>query len=168
MDLLGYIKTGEDLSRLPNGMHTVLPAAPERGLEAGVIFTLRNRNQSVNVNQQNRLHPYYIVYINKAGEVVVNHTEAKRMLDLIRSACKGREKAIPEAYKPFNKATADGRKMDAHSHLLQLAIQSMIEVKEDQDIDSLFTGTRTTALLNTISGLEDFELIAFVVVQDPS
>jgi hypothetical protein len=165
MDLIGYIKTGEDLSRLPNGMHTVIPADPKRGLEAGVIFTLRNRNESVNVNQQNRLHPYYIVYINQAGEVIVNHTEAKRMLDLIRSACKGRESPIPEAYKPFNKSTADGRKMDAHSQLLQLAIQSMIEVKEDQDIDSLFSGTRTTALLNTISGLEDFELIAFVVVQ---
>ena len=80
MDLLGYIKTGEDLSRLPNGMHTVIPADPERGLEEGVIFTLRDRNDSVNVNQQNRLHPYYIVYINQAGEVIVNHTEAKRIV----------------------------------------------------------------------------------------
>ena len=166
MDLLGYIKTGEDLSRLPNGMHTVIPAAPERGLDEGVIFTLRNRNEGVNVNQQNRLHPYYIVYINKAGDVLVNHTEPKRMLDLIRSACKGRDKAIPAAYQLFNKETADGRDMDAHSELLQQAIQSMIEVKEDQDIDSLFNGTRTTALTNTISGLEDFELIAFVVVQN--
>jgi superfamily II DNA or RNA helicase len=166
MDLLGYIKTGEDLSRMANGMHTVIPAEPERGLDEGVIFTLRNRNEGVNVNQQNRLHPYYIVYINKSGEVLVNHTEPKRMLDLIRSACKGRDKAIPEAYLPFNKKTADGRDMDAHSELLQQAIQSMIEVKEDQDIDSLFSGTRTTALTNTISGLEDFELIAFVVVQN--
>lgn len=168
MDLLGYIKTGEDLSRLPNGMHTVIPAAPERGLDEGVIFTLRNRNQGVNVNQQNRLHPYYIVYINKAGDVLVNHTEPKRMLDLIRSACKGRDKAIPAAYQLFNKETADGRNMDEHSELLQQAIQSMIDVKEDQDIDSLFSGTRTTALTNTISGLEDFELIAFVVVQNPN
>ena len=168
MDLLGYIKSGEDLSRLPNGMHTVIPAAPEHGLEAGVIFTLRNRNDGVNVNQQNRLHPYYIVYINQAGDIIVNHTEPKRILDLIRAACKGRDKAIPAAYKPFNKATADGREMDAHSQLLQQAIQSMIDVKEDQDIDSLFSGNRTTALLNTISGLEDFELIAFVVVQNPN
>lgn len=168
MDLLGYIKTGEDLSRMPNGMHTVIPADLERGLSEGVIFTLRNRNQGVNVNQQNRLHPYYIVYINKAGEVLVTHTEPKRMLDLIRAACKGRDKAIPAAYTPFNKATSDGRNMEAHSKLLQQAIESMIEVKEDQDIDSLFSGTRTTALLNTITGLEDFELIAFVVVQNPN
>ena len=168
MDLLGYIKTGEDLSRLPNGMHTVIPADPERGLGEGVIFTLRNRNEGVNVNQQNRLHPYYIVYINKAGDVLVNHTEPKRMLDLIRAACKGRDKPIPDAYHLFNKETADGRHMDAHSELLQQAIQSMIDVKEDQDIDSLFNGTRTTALTNTISGLEDFELIAFVVVQKPN
>lgn len=168
MDLLGYIKTGEDLSRMPNGMHTVIPADASRGLNEGVIFTLRNRNHGVNVDQQNRLHPYYIIYISKAGEVLVNHTEPKRMLDLIRLACKGRDKAIPEAYQPFNQLTADGRDMAAQSQLLQQAIQSMIAVKADQDIDSLFTGTKTTALLNTISGLDDFELIAFIVVQPTS
>jgi hypothetical protein len=41
----------------------------------------------------------------------------------------------------------------------------MIEVKEDQDIDSLFSGGETTALINTIQGLEDFELISFLIVQ---
>ena len=41
----------------------------------------------------------------------------------------------------------------------------MIAMKEEKDIDSLFTGGKTTALLNSISGLNDFELIAFLVVQ---
>ena len=42
----------------------------------------------------------------------------------------------------------------------------MVELKEERDIDSLFSGGKTTALLNTISGLEDFELIAFLVIQE--
>lgn len=166
MDLLNHVREHGDLSRLPSGMHAVIPAAPERGLHSGAIFALRNRNDGVNINQQNRLHPYYLVYVGQDGQIIVNHTEPKRLLDLARAACKERPEAIPEVYQPFNKATKDGRKMDAYSGLLNTAIRSMIELKEEKDIDSLFTGGKTSALLNTISGLDDFELIAFLVVTD--
>ena len=57
--------------------------------------------------------------------------------------------------------------MKAYSDLLSVAIRSMIDVKEEKDLDSLFTGGKTTALTNTINGLDDFELIAFLVVQEP-
>jgi len=164
MDLVNYVKTHGDLASLPNGMHAVVPAAPERGLVPGVIFALRNRNDGVNINRQNRLHPYYLVYVAQDGSVIVNHTEAKRLLDLARAACKDRSEAMPEVYQAFNHITKDGRRMDAYSALLQKGIQSMIALKEEKDIDSLFTGGKTTALLNTISGLGDFELIAFLVV----
>ena len=168
MDLLNYIKTHGDLANLPNGMHAVVPAAPERGLVPGAIFALRNRNDGVNINRQNRLHPYYLVYVAQDGTVVANHTEAKRLLDLARAACKERHQPIPEVYQAFNKATKDGRHMDAYSELLGKAIRSMIELKEEKDIDSLFSGGKTTALTNPIHGLDDFELIAFLVFYDPS
>lgn len=164
MDLVNYVKLHENLASLPNGMHAVVPAAPERGLVPGVIFALRNRNEGVNINRQNRLHPYYLVYVSQDGNVVVNHTDGKRLLDLTRIACKDRSEAIPEAYQPFNRATQDGRCMDAYSALLQKGIQSMIAIKEEKDMDSLFSGGTTTALSNTINGLGDFELIAFLVV----
>jgi SNF2 family DNA or RNA helicase len=165
MDLLNHVREHGDLSRLPSGMHAVIPAAPERGLHPGAIFALRNRNDGVNINQQNRLHPYYLVYVGQDGQIIVNHTEPKRLLDLARAACKERPEPIPEVYQPFNKATKDGRRMNVYSELLNKAIRSMIELKEEKDIDSLFSGGRTSALLNTISGLDDFELIAFLVVQ---
>ena len=165
MDLLNYVKAHGDLASLPNGMHAVVPAAPERGLPPGAVFALRNRNDGVNINQQNRLHPYYLVYVAQDGEILVNHTEPKRLLDLVRAACKERGEPVPEAFQPFNKATKDGRRMEAYSGLLNTAIRSMIELKEEKDIDSLFTGGKTSALLNTITGLDDFELIAFLVVQ---
>lgn len=170
MDLLNYVKTHGDLARSPSGLHAVVPANSELGLMPGVIFTLRNRNSAMNppagLPQHNRLHPYYLIYISRQGHVILDQTEVKRLLDLVRSCCKGQEQPIPLVCQRFNKSTADGRKMQAYSELLGKAIRSMIEVKEEKDLDSLFTGGRTTALTGTISGLDDFELIAFLVVQE--
>ncbi len=165
MDLLGYLKSNGELSSLPNGMHTVVPAQPELDLLPGVIFTLRNRNQGVSLNQQNRLHPFYLIYVDMQGRIISDQTEAKRLLDIARVACKGRQQSIPEAYRPFNLATQDGRDMRVYSALLDQAIRSMIEVKDEKDIDSLFSGGTTTALVNGIAGLDDFELISFIVIQ---
>lgn len=166
MDLLNFVKANGELNSMPSGMHAVVTAKPEMGLHPGVIFTLRNLNQSVNVSQQNRLHPYYLVYINREGEVIHDHTEVKRLLDLARSCCKGQTQPIPDACHLFNKETADGRKMQVYSDLLGKTIRSMIEVKEEKDLDSLFSGGKTTALVNTIAGLDDFELITFLVIQE--
>ena len=166
MDLLNYVKANGDLNNVPSGMHAVVPAKPALGLQPGVIFTLRNLNPNVTVNQHNRLHPYYLVYINRAGEVISDHTEVKRLLDLVRSCCKGQSVPIADVCRLFNEETADGRKMQAYSDLLGKTIRSMIEVKEEKDLDSLFSGDKTTALVNTIAGLDDFELITFLVIQD--
>lgn len=166
MDLLNYVKEHGDIADAPKGMHAVVPAQPELGLKPGAIFVLRNRNDGVNINQQNRLHPYYLIYIAKDGEVIANHTEAKKLLDLVRTSCKGHHEPIAALCRFFNEETGDGRNMAAQSELLSKAIRSMIDVKEEKDIDSLFSGGKTTALMNTISGLDDFELIAFLVVQE--
>lgn len=166
MDLLNYVKVNGELNNVPSGMHAVVPAKSEMGLHPGVIFTLRNRNPSVNVSQHNRLHPYYLVYINREGEVIHDHTEVKRLLDLVRTCCKGQAQPITDACLLFNKETADGRKMQMYSDLLGKAIRSMIEVKEEKDLDSLFCSGKTTALVNTIVGLDDFELITFLVIQE--
>lgn len=165
MDLLNYVKEHGDLEDAPKGMHAVVPAQPDLGLKPGVIFALRNRNDGVNINQQNRLHPYYLVYIAKDGEIIANHTEAKKLLDLVRSSSKGHAEPVTAVCRLFNEETDDGRNMGPYSDLLGSAIRSMIDVKEEKDLDSLFSGGKTTALLNTISGLDDFELIAFLVVQ---
>ncbi len=166
MDLLSYVKEHGDIADAPKGMHAVVPAHPELGLRPGIIFALKNRNDGVNINQQNRLHPYYLIYIAKDGEVIVNHTEAKKLLDLVRTSSKGHHEPIAAICRLFNEETDDGRNMGAHSVLLNKAIRSMIDVKEEKDLDSLFSGGKTTALMNTISGLDDFELIAFLVVQE--
>ncbi|HCE6185157.1 TPA: DEAD/DEAH box helicase family protein [Legionella pneumophila] len=165
MDLVNYVKQNGDLDELPGGMHAVLPECPEKGLFSGVVFTLRNRQQSININQHNRLHPYYMVYINEMGEVITDHTAVKQILDLLRANCKGINEPLLDICRDFNKKTDDGRNMSFYSDLLSKTIQSIIQVKEDKDIDSLFTQRKTTALVDSIKGLDDFELLSFIVIE---
>ena len=166
MDLLGYLKEKGDLSGVPCGMHAVVPACPEIGLVPGVIFTLRNRNSSIGANLHNRLHPYYLIYIDTNGTIVNNYTQVKRLLDLARTGCKGLSEPVQSVCSRFNEETMDGRSMKRYSDLLNQAIRSMIEAKEEKDIDSLFSGTTTTALQHTIVGLDDFELVTFLIIYE--
>lgn len=168
MDLIGYLREHGDIARAPHGMHAIVPADPAKGLHPGAIFALRNRIDDVNIDKLNRLHPYYLVFIGEGGEVQVKHTEVKRLLDLIRFSCRGRSEPLADFCQQFNQETDDGRQMGAYSDLLDQAIRSMIEVKEESDVDSLFTPGSTSALVGSIKGLDDFELIAFLIVRNPS
>lgn len=163
MDLLEYIKTHPDIDNSPFGLHAVVSA--NENAQPGVIYVLKNRSDSVNIDNRNRLHPFYMVYIGDDGNVICDHLSPKQMLDIMRHICKGRTEPIPEAYRPFNKETRDGRNMKKYSKLLGDAISSIIEVKEESDIDSFLGGEQVSFLSNEIKGLDDFELICFLVIR---
>lgn len=163
MDLLEYIKTHPDIDNSPFGLHAVVSA--NENAQPGVIYVLKNRSDSVNIDNRNRLHPFYMVYIGDDGNVICDHLSPKQMLDIMRHICKGRTEPIPEAYRPFNKETRDGRNMKKYSELLGDAISSIIEVKEESDIDSFLGGEQVSFLSNEIKGLDDFELICFLVIR---
>lgn len=162
LDLLEYIKT-HDLSTKPKGLHAVVPATKEN--PEGVIFVLRNINNSINIDNQNRIHPFYMVYIGVDGEIVCNYLNPKKLLDTVRLLCRGKSEPILTLCEKFNKETDDGRNMKEVSQLLSDGINSIIAVKKESDIDSLFSAGGTSALMSPISGLDDFELICFLVVK---
>lgn len=163
LDLLEYMKMHPDMDTKPRGLHAVVPSTKE--LPKGVIFVLRNVNNSVNIDNRNRIHPFYMVYIGVEGEVICNYLNPKKLLDDVRLLCRGKTKPIKEVYTKFNEETDDGRNMTKFSALLNDAIHSIIDVKEKSDIDSLFSAGGTSALMSEVSGLDDFELICFLVVK---
>lgn len=165
MDLVNYVKENGELDTVPSGLHAVVSADEDKGVQPGVIFVLRNVNEELNPDKQNRLHPFYLVYLSDDGEVVTNHMDVKKTLDALRALCRGQSEPVLEACRSFNQATKDGRKMDAYSMLLEEAIRSIVQVKEEGDLDSLFSSGGTTALIDSVKGLEDFELITFVVIR---
>lgn len=163
LDLLEYVKTHDDLEKKPLGLHAVAPMGTE--MPEGVIFVLKNRNNGVNIDNRNRIHPFYMVYVDRDGEVVCDYLNPKKLLDMLRLICKDKAEPIKALYQKFNDETKDGRDMREMSALLSDAINSIIDTKEESDIDSLFHAGGTSALLSTVSGLDDFELICFLVVR---
>lgn len=163
LDLLEYVKTHDDLDKLPFGLHAVVSKSDE--LPEGVIFVLKNINKSVNIDKKNQIHPFYMVYIGADGEMVCDHLNPKKLLDDMRLLCRGKSEPDKELCRKFNAETKDGRDMAEMSQLLSDAIDSIIDVKEESDIDSLFRRGGTSALMSQISGLDDFELICFIAVR---
>ena len=163
LDLLAYIKNHEDLEKTPRGLHAVVPKT--EGCPEGVIFVLKNVNNSVNIDNQNRIHPFYMVYISTEGEIVCDYLNPKGLLDDVRLLCRGKSEPIKALCAQFNRETDDGRNMSEMSELLSMAIDSIIDAKADNDIDSLFKSGGTSALMSAVSGLDDFELICFFVVK---
>lgn len=163
LDLLDYIKNNGDMDKIPKGLHAVVPATDE--LPEGVIFVLRNVNNSVNEGNRNRIHPFYMVYVKADGDIVCDYLNPKKLLDDFRLLCRGKNEPIREVYEAFNRETKDGVYMTATSELLGFAIESIIDAKEESDIDSFLSGGQVSFLANEIKGLNDFELICFLVVR---
>ena len=164
LDLLEYLKTHPDMDNKPKGIHAVVPSTSE--LPAGVIFVLRNINNSVNIDNRNRIHPFYMVYMSDDGDVVCDYLNPKKLLDDVRLLCRGKKEPIKAVYSKFNEDTDDGRNMKGVSNLLSDAINSIIDEKEESDIDSLFSTGGTSALMSSVSGLDDFELVCFLVIKE--
>lgn len=164
LDLLDYMKHHEGVDTAPKGMHAVIRATDE--MPAGVIFVLKNLSNDINIGKANRLHPFYMVYMTEDGDVVCNHLSPKEMLDKMRLICKGMTEPDMAVCHDFNRDTKDGKDMSLYSDLLGETIESIIHVKESSDIDSFLKGNQMSFLSGKINGLDDFELICFLVIKE--
>ncbi len=163
LDLLSYAKDNPDVENSPYGLHALVKS--DETTSPGVIYVLKNVSNEINIDNQNRLHPFYMVYIADDGEIICNYLQPKNLLDLMRKVCKQNSVPDTELCRQFNIETKDGRDMGKYSKLLEGAISSIINVKEESDFESLFSSGASSYLKNTISGLDDFELICFLVVK---
>lgn len=165
MDVVSYIKEHGEPKNIPNGLYAVVRHDDNANIQKGVIYVLKNKVDDINIGKKNRLHPYYLVYLDEQGNVINNHMEVKQILDVIRKTCKNQTEPIKDLCHQFSKETKDGYKMDKYSELLNRSIESIIDVKESNDIYSLFHNGSDVLFSGNIKGLDDFELIAFVVIK---
>lgn len=163
LDLLANLKEHPNMDLTPFGMSAVVSASEL--VEPGVMYVLKNKNNGINIDHANLLHPFYMVYISHTGAVICDHLSPKKLLDKMRYACKDKTEPDMALCKQFNKETRDGKNMRHYSDLLQSAIESIITVKEESDIDSFLNGVQGNLFSNEIKGLDDFELICFLVIK---
>ena len=163
LDLLDYMREGHDIEHTPMGLHALV--ASDKDAPPGVIFVLKNRNNEINIDRKNRLHPFYMVYISKDSEVIVDHLDPKDLLDRMRHLCRGKSAPLLELCRKFNAETRDGQRMGTYSRLLGDAISSLIKAKETTDLFSFLDGDNGSLLGNEVRGLDDFELICFLIIR---
>lgn len=163
LDLLANLKEHPNMDLTPFGMSAVVSASEL--VEPGVMYVLKNKNNGVNIDRSNLLHPFYMVYLSHTGTVICDHLSPKKLLDKMRYACKDKTEPDKILCKQFNKETRDGKNMRHYSDLLQSAIESIITVKEESDIDDFLNGVQGNLFANEIRGLDDFELICFLVIK---
>ena len=163
LDLLDYMKREHDIEHTPMGLHALVHA--EEGAPKGVIFVLKNRSNEINIDRKNRLHPFYMVYISQDSEVIVDHLNPKDLLDRMRHLCRGKSEPLLDLCRQFNGETRDGRHMGTYSRLLGDAIASLIKTKEQTDLFSFLEGDVGALFGNEVKGLDDFELICFLIVR---
>lgn len=159
MDLVGYYRENPDIDRLPSGINAVV-----EGDEPGVIFVLRNVNAGVDRDGKNHLHPFYVAHIAQDGAIIHGHLEPKAVLDDMRVLCRGKAEPDMDLCRAHNRRTKNGRDMRREAGLLRDVVASIVEAKEESDWDSFFGVGTTTFLENDIEGLDDFELVCFLVV----
>jgi hypothetical protein len=168
IDLMDYLKGNrEKLAQTPNGMYAI--AALDDTLRdqicPGVIFTLKQVKGAGQDRDQNPFFPYFMVYITADGEVRYNYLHLKKLLDFYKKLCSGKKTVATELARQFNVETADGKNMQRYSALLETVIEDILGKKEELGVASLFSKGGTTLQKNAFAGLEEFELISFLIIK---
>jgi len=166
IDLAQYLKAHPGkLESLPLGAFAVT-SAPETGIPPGIVFCLRAEGEAATkaFEPGYPLAPHYLVHIGDDGAVLLPFTQAKTALDRLKRLCVGRDLPDAEAYTRFDKATKQGEDMAQACKLLAAAVASISGKKEERAVASLFTPGGTTAMKGEFAGINDFEVVAFLVI----
>ena len=163
LDLLEYVKHHDNLDKVPFGLHAVTKGNDDT--PNGTIFILKNRNASINPQNRNQLHPFYMVYVRDGSVIHIDHLQPKKLLDAFRQLCKGKSTPDYDLCRQFNAETKDGSNMRHYSDLLYFAVKSIVDLNEGDSIDGFLSGKSISLAANTIDGLDDFELVCFLTVK---
>lgn len=169
IDLAGFLKEHQgQLERLPLGAYAVITAngADDAAIPPGVIFCLRAEGEAAvkSVEPGYPLAPHYLIHVGDDGATVLSFTQAKQILDRLRRLCVGRDYPDAEACTRFDKTTRGGENMAGAQRLLSAAVTSIVGKKEERAVASLFSPGGTHAGKGEFAGMNDFEVVAFLVV----
>ncbi len=132
----------------------------------GAIFCLRAEGEAAFVSAEPGypLAPYYLVYVGENGTTLLPYTQAKQILDRLRRLCIGKDLPDAAAHALFDRTTRNGENMAVTQKLLAAAVTSIAGKKEERAVASLFTPGGTHAGKGEFAGMNDFEVVAFLVI----
>lgn len=168
MSLDRYMKEHPNVvEKYPTGIHSItnIPTKLQDSCSPGVIYCLKQKKHSSSIEGATSLYPYFLVYVKDDGTIHITNTNPKKILDNYKALCESRNVPIEDLVKMFNKETRNGTQMKKYTELLGKTVYDIKGIVEQKGIQSLFTLGKSTFLEDTVSGLNDFELVSFLVVR---
>ncbi|MEK5324558.1 helicase-related protein [Aeribacillus sp. FSL M8-0254] len=170
MDLLNFMKNNKDvIEKAPLGLFSITTNKNEKlsaEIQPGVIFCLKQINNFTASNEQNALHPYYLVYIKEDGNVLYNHVHIKKILDIYRSLCNGQKEVEAQLYAAFYEKTKNGKDMGQYKILLEKAVEEIVGKIDQQLTLNIFSlGNLDSLVTNANTSLQDFEIISYLIIK---
>ena len=168
IELMDYMKENRgELEKAPKGIYSItdIPEELENEVEPGVIFLLRQVAGTTESQERNPLSPYYLVYIGEDKQVKLSYIKSKKLLDYYKKLCLGKREVLQELVKEFNIETDDGKDMEKYSSLLVETIENILGKKQEAGVKSLFSKGGTATVRKDINGLEEFELVTFLIIK---
>jgi superfamily II DNA or RNA helicase len=166
IDLAQYLKAHPGvLESLPLGTSAITNAT-EAEISPGIIFCLRAEGEAASPEADGGypLAPRYLVHVGEDGTVLLPYTQAKQVLDRLKRLCVGRELPDAGACARFDRATRHGEDMRHAQKLLGAAVASVAGKNEERAVASLFSPGGTHALKGEFAGMNDFEVVAYLVI----
>ncbi len=168
IELMDYMKENKnELEKAPRGIYSITEISSDilDEIEPGVIFLLKQVSGTTENLEKNPLSPYYLVYIGEDSEVKFSYIKSKKVLDYYKKLCLGKKEVLVDLVKEFNYDTNDGKDMSKYSELLVETIEDILGKKQETGVKSLFKKGGTAVVKKDIDGLEEFELITFLIVR---
>ena len=167
MDLGDYIKEHENwLPRIPAGAFAVatIDESLKGELSPGVIFCLKNEGAQTVSDTTYALSPYYLVYVSNDGSVILQFTQTRKILDLLKKMSIHGKSVNDGATTRLSGLTRGGSDMSHYRSLLSKAVQALTGAAEERGVESLFSPGGTVINKNNFKGMDDFEVVSYLIL----
>lgn len=165
MDLTEYMKQNDiPLSDFPVGAFAVADVSDESDIEPGVIFCLKNEGSHTVSDTTYALSPYYLIYVSDDGSVILQFTQIRKILDLLKKNGIDGKSINQSDIDTFNGITRKGKDMSHYQNLLSKAIQALTGAAEERGVESLFSPGGTVISKDSFKGIDDFEVVSYLIL----
>ena len=166
IDLARYLKAHPGkLEGMPLGA-CAITTTHDADVPPGILFCLRAEGAAAAkaVDPGYPLAPVYLVHVGEQGSVLLPYTQAKHALDRLKRLSMGRDLPDAGSVARHAKATRQGEDMRHAQDLLAAAVASVTGKSEERAVASLFSPGGTHAMKGEFAGMNDFEVLAYLVV----
>lgn len=159
-DLKIYLNDEKNIKKITNQPEGIFAIARKNeNVEEGVIFLFKSVSQTKNKN--NQFDPYYLIFINKNGEVKYSYSSTAKILSLYKSLTKDQKELNYDLIDKFNQKTNYGQDMSEYVELLNKSIMLMNEKEISNEIIDFFDPTK----IGSINSNNNYVLVSFLIIE---